>query len=143
MRALEDTLLASMLIGAMQAELDALASWLRGTAPTPVNLRSLGALRLELAALARLAALCSAQLEAHGADERLADLNAGMRITLERWQNSCDAFAAPLDDHPLKLLELCRDIRTVLGIARGVGEARHLMAGNRLLHTKEPDEVPA
>lgn len=143
LRTLEDALLASTMIGAMQAELDALASWLRGTAPTPATLRSLGALRLELAALARLADLSAEQLEAQGVDDQLADLNAGLRLALERWQNRCDAVAAPLDDHAPELLNLGRDIRTVLSIARSVGEARHLMAGSSLLNTKERDEVPA
>jgi acyl-CoA dehydrogenase len=143
LRTLEDTLLAGTMIGAMQAELGALASWLRGTAPTPARLRSLGALRLELAALARLAVVSAEQLEAQGVDDQLADLNAGLRLALERWQNNCDAVAAPLDDHAPELLNLGRDIRTVLSIARSIGEARHLMAGSSLLDTKEHDEVPA
>jgi acyl-CoA dehydrogenase len=143
LRALEDALLAGVVCGAMQAELDALASWQRGAAPTPATLRTLGALQLELAALAQLAAASASHLDKQGADDRLTDLNVGTRRMLERWQGACEAFAAPLDDHSPNLLELGRDIRTVLGIARGVGEARELAAGTGLLHKKEPDEVPA
>ncbi|HEY8711194.1 MAG TPA: hypothetical protein VIM34_24735, partial [Burkholderiaceae bacterium] len=143
LRALEDALLASVMCGAMQAELDALASWQRGAAPTPATLRTLGALQLELAALTKLAAAGAVQLDRQGADDRLADLNVGVRLALERWQNACESFAAPLDDHGRNLLELGRDIRTVLGIARGVGEARQLTAGTGLLNKKEPDEVSA
>jgi acyl-CoA dehydrogenase len=143
MRTVEDTLLAGTIIGAMRSELDALASWLRGTAPPPAIQRGLGALRLELAALGKLATLAARQLDSDGPDDRLADLNAGLRIALEHWQNTFDAFAAPLDDHAPGLLDIARDIRAVLGIARGVGEARQHRAGASLLNTKEPHEVPA
>ncbi|MEP7296645.1 MAG: acyl-CoA dehydrogenase family protein [Burkholderiales bacterium] len=143
LRALEDALLAGVMCGAMQAELDALALWQRSAAPTPATLRTLGALQLELAALAQLAAASASHLDKQGADERLADLNVGARLMLERWQGACEAFAAPLDDHSPNLLELRRDIRTVLGIARGVCETRQLSAGTGLLTRKKPDEVPA
>jgi len=143
LRALEDALLAGVVCGAMQAELNALASWQRGAAPTPATLRTIGALQLELAALAQLAAASASHLDRQGADDRLADVNVGTRSMLERWQGACEAFAAPLDDHSPNLLELGRDIRTVLGIARGVGEARQLASGTGLLNKKEPDEVPA
>ncbi|MDP1691161.1 MAG: acyl-CoA dehydrogenase family protein [Burkholderiaceae bacterium] len=143
LRALEDALLAGTLIGAMMAGLDALSSWLRGTSPSPACLRSLGALRLELRALARLADLPARRLEAQGVDEGLADLNAGLRIALERWQSSFETLAASFDDHLPHLVRLNRDIHTVLGIARGAGEARQLLAGKALLNSKEPDEVPA
>ncbi len=143
LRVVEDALLAGIVCGAMQAELCALASWQRGAAPTPATLRSLGALQLELAALAQLATASASHLDQHGPDDRLANLNVGVRLALERWQHACESFAAPLDDHHRNLLELRRDIHTVLGIARGVGEARQLTAGTGLLHKKEPDEVSA
>lgn len=143
LRALEDSLLASTVVGAMQAELDMIASSMRGTNPSPARLRGLGALRLELDALARLATSSARQLESQGPDDRLANLNAGLRIVLERWQSSFDTFAATRDDHAPNPPSLPRDIRTVLGIARSVGDARHLSAGSALIQTKEPDEVPA
>lgn len=138
LRTIEDTLLASVMIGAMQAELDALALWLRGVDTIPAVLRGLGALRLELAALERLAALSAQQLESLGADDRQGDLNAGLRMTLQRWQDSCDAFAAPFVKHIPDQPRIARDVRTVLGIARGVVAARQLAAGVDLLNTKEP-----
>lgn len=143
MRAVEDALLGSTMVGAMRTEVDALAGWLRGTAPTPATLSRLGALQLELTALTALAGQAARQLESQGPDECLANLNAGVRIALDRWQTSCEAFAAPLDDHAPNLLEIATDLRTVLGIARGVGEARHLKAGTSLVLKKEIDEVSA
>lgn len=143
MRALEDSLLAGAMVGAMRAELDALARWQRSARPTPDTLRRLGALQLELMAIATLASRSALELGRHGPGERLADLNAGVRIVLQRWQTSCESFAAGLDDHEPGLLDLAQDLRTVLGIARGVGEARHLKAGTGLLSLKENNEIPA
>lgn len=143
LRALEDALLGGAVTGAMHAELDALAGWLRGSLPTPATLRRLGALRLELAALERLTVQSARQLERQGPDDTLADMNAGVRIVLERWQAGCEGFAAPLDDLPQHLRGVAGDLRAVLGIARGVSDARHLAAGQDLLTSKENDEVPA
>lgn len=143
LRTLEDTLLGGAMVGAMQAELEALARWQRGTRPTPDTLRRLGALRLELKAIDALVSQASRQLARHGADEQLADLNAGLRILLQRWQAGCEAFAAQFDDHETRLLDITSDLRTVLGIARGVGDARHLKAGTGLFSTKESHEIPA
>lgn len=143
LRILEDTLLGGAMAGAMRAELEALARWHRGAKPTPDTLRRLGALRLELTAIEALVALSARQLDRHGPGELLSDLNAGVRIVLQRWQTGCEAFAAQLDDHETRLLDIASDLRTVLGIARGVGEARHLLAGTGLVSTKENDEIPA
>ncbi|WP_418319939.1 acyl-CoA dehydrogenase family protein [Piscinibacter sakaiensis] len=143
LRALEDVLLSGTMIGAMRRQLDELALWMRGTSPTPASLRSMGALQLELDALARLACLTVEQLALQGPDDRLANLNLGLRIAIERWQNGCDSFAAPLDDHSPDHLSLTRDIRAVLGIARGVSEKRFLSTGNALINSKEQHEVPA
>lgn len=143
LRTLEDTLLGGAIVGAMQAELEALARWQRGTRPTPDTLRRLGALRLELKAIDTLVSEASLQLACQGPGERLADLNAGLRILLQRWQAGCEAFAAHLDDHETRLLDIASDLRIVLGIAHGVGEARHLKAGTGLLSTKENHEIPA
>ncbi|MFN6992644.1 MAG: acyl-CoA dehydrogenase family protein [Aquincola tertiaricarbonis] len=143
LRTLEDTLLGSAMAGAMLAELEALARWQRGTRPTPDTLRRLGALRLELMAIDTLVAQSSRQLDRQGPGEQQADLNAGLRILLQRWQAGCEAFAAQLDDHETRLLDIAGDLRIVLGIARGVGEARHLKAGTGLVSTKENHEIPA
>ncbi len=143
LRTLEDTLLGGAMTGAMQAELEALARWQRCAGPTPDTLKRLGALRLELMAIDTLVAQSSRQLAGHGPGEELADLNAGLRIVLQRWQAAFEAFAAQLDDHETRLLDIASDLRTVLGIARGVGEARHLKAGTGLVSTKENHEIPA
>lgn len=143
LRAIEDSLLAGALAGAMQAELDALASWLRGSALTPARRRRLGALQLELAALSELATSAARRLDTLGPDEGLANLNVGILRGFERWQDNCESFAAQLDDHEPALLQLARDIHTVLGIARRVAEQRQLAAGDKLLQSKETDEIPA
>lgn len=143
LRTIEDALLIGPLVGAMQAELDAVATWLRGTMPPPATLRSLGALQLELNALTHLAGAAARQLETDGPDEALADLNVGVRRALERWQNDCESLAATLDDHHPNLLALARDIRTVLGIARSIGESRQLAAGHTLFNPKETHEIAA
>ncbi len=143
LRTLEDTLLGGAMAGAMQAELDALARWQRGARPTPDTLRRLGALRLELMAIDTLVAQSARQLAREGPGEQLADLNAGLRLILQRWQAGCEAFAAQLNDHETRLPDIAGDLRIVLGIARGVGEARHLKAGTGLVSTKENHEIPA
>lgn len=143
LRTLEDTLLGGAMAGVMQAELEALARWQRGARPTPDTLRRLGALRLELMAIDTLVSQSSRQLARQGPGEQLADLNAGLRILLQRWQAACEAFAAQLDDHETRLLDIASDLRIVLGIARGVGEARHLKTGTGLVNTKENHEIPA
>jgi acyl-CoA dehydrogenase len=143
LRILEDTLLGGAMAGAMRAELEALARWQRGARPTPDTLRRLGALRLELMAIDTLVSQSSRQLARHGPCEPLGDLNAGLRILLQRWQAGCEAFAAQLDDHETRLLDIASDLRIVLGIARGAGEARHLKAGTGLVSSKENDEIPA
>lgn len=143
LRTLEDTLLGGAMAGAMQAELEALARWQRCASPTPDTLRRLGALRLELMAIDTLVSQSSQQLARQGPGEHLADLNAGVRILLQRWQAGFEAFAAQLDDHETRLLDIASDLRTVLGIARGLGEARHLKAGTGLVSTKENHEIPA
>ncbi len=143
LRTLEDTLLGGAMAGAMQAELEALARWQRGARPTPDTLRRLGTLRLELMAIDTLVSQSSRQLARQGPGEPLADLNAGLRILLQRWQAGFEAFAAELDDHETRLLDIASDLRTVLGIARGLGEARHLKAGTGLVSTKENHEIPA
>ena len=61
----------------------------------------------------------------------------------ERWQAEFEALAATLDDLGDGIASLSRDLRCILGIARSVGELRQLEAGQRLLNTKESDEVPA
>ncbi len=143
LRTLEDTLLGAAMAGAMQAELDALARCLRVAGPTPDTLRRLGALRLELMAIDTLVSQASRQLACRGPGEQLANLNAGLRILLQRWQAGCEAFAAELDDHETQLPDIASDLRIVLGIARGVGEARQLKAGTGLVNTKETHEIPA
>lgn len=143
LRTVEDTLLAGTMLGAMRAEVDVLASILRDAAPAPTQLSALGALQLELTVLDSLSASAAGRLESHGVDEDQADLNAGMRILLTRWQDSCEAFAMSLEIQVPELPIISRDLRTVLGIARRVGEARRLSAASALINSKEPDEVPA
>lgn len=142
-RVVEDALLASAMTGAMRAELDRMAAWLRGTQPPPTTARRLGALRLELTALDHLADQAARRLECHGPDDGLADLNAGTRILLERWQTGFESFAAAHDDLGAALPRLAADLRTVLGIARGIGEARQLDAGAALLQPRESHEILA
>jgi len=148
-RVIEDALLASAVVGAMHAELDDLARWLRSTQPTPVLVRRLGALRLELEALEAVAHHAAHRLETEGTEGAegpaagLAQFNAGCRRLFERWQAEFEALAAMLDDLGDGIASLSRDIRCVLGIARSVGEARQLEAGQRMLLNKESDEVPA
>jgi acyl-CoA dehydrogenase len=143
MRAVEDSLLAGAMVGAMRAQLEALARWQQGANPAPDTVGGLGALRLELQAIESLAAECARELGRHGPGESLADLNAGVRIVLQRWQASCEALASALGKPGAEFLDLAGDVRTVLGIARRVGEARQMKAGVRMISSKEHHEVPA
>lgn len=143
MRAVEDSLLASAMVGAMRAELETLARWQQDANPAPDTVGGLGALRLELQAIESLAAECARELGRHGPGERLADLNAGVRIVLQRWQASCDALASAIGNPGAEFFDLASDVRTVLGIARRVGEARQMKAGLRMISSKEHHEVPA
>lgn len=143
MRAVEDSLLASALAGAMRAQLEALARGQRGANPTPATLGSLGALRLELRAIEILAGECERELDRHGPGERVADLNAGVRIVLQRWQASCESLAGALGSPGAEFLDLATDVRAVLGIARRVSESRHMQAGTGMISSKEHHEVPA
>jgi hypothetical protein len=53
-----------------------------------------------------------------------------------RWQAGFDPFAATLDDLGDPLLRIADDLRSVPGIARGVGEARQLGTGSALLQSR-------
>ena len=125
-RAIEDALLLGAMLGAMQAELDTLARWFRNAARTPALTRDLGALQLELDALSPVARHAAQHLDRHGPDEALAAFNLGARRLFDRWQGACESFAAALDDHEPALLALARDLRLVLGIARGIADSRQL-----------------
>lgn len=143
MRAVEDSLLAGAMVGAMRAQLQALARGQQGANPTPDTVGSLGALRLELQAVETLAGECARELGRHGPGERVADLNAGVRIVLQRWQASCEALAGALGSPGAEFLDLATDVRAVLGIARRVSESRHMQAGTGMISSKEHHEVPA
>jgi acyl-CoA dehydrogenase len=136
LRAIEDALLLGAMLGAMQAELDTLARWFRNAARTPALTRDLGALQLELDALSPVARHAAQHLDQHGPDEALAAFNLGARRLFDRWQGACESFAATLDDHEPALLTLARDLRLVLGIARGIAESRQLQAGEKMLLTQ-------
>lgn len=140
MRALEDSLLAGALVGAMRAELQALAARQRGASPAAETLRCIGALRLELQAIEALAAEAARALGRHGPGERVADLNAGVRIVLRRWQDAFEALAAALGQAAPELPDIASDVRAVLGIARQVGEARQMKAGIHMISPKEHHE---
>ncbi|WP_096697552.1 acyl-CoA dehydrogenase family protein [Polaromonas sp. AER18D-145] len=140
LRAIEDALLLGAMLGAMQAELDALARWFRNAARTPALTRDLGGLQLELDALSPVARHAAQHLDQHGPDEALAAFNLGARRLFDRWQGACESFAAALDDHEPALLTLARDLRLVLGIARGIAESRQLQAGEKMLRPKETHE---
>ena len=141
LRTIEDALLLGAMLGAMQAELDALALRLRSRPRTPALTRALGALQLELDALSPLATHAAWHLDQHGPDEQLAAFNVGVRRLLERWQNAFESFTAALDAHEPALLALARDLRLVQGIARGVADFRQLQAGDKLLCAKDTHEV--
>ncbi len=140
LRAIEDALLLGAMLGAMQAELDALARWFQSAARTPALTRDLGGLQLELDALSPVARHAAQHLDQHGPNEALAAFNLGARRLFDRWQGACESFAAALDDHEPALLTLTRDLRLVQGIARGIAESRQLQAGETLLSSKKTHE---
>lgn len=141
MRAIEDALLLGPMLGAMQAELDALVRWFRSASRTPASTRDLGGLQLELDALSSVARHAAQHLDQHGPDEALAAFNLGARRLLARWQGACESFAAAMDDHEPVLLALARDLRLVQGIARGITESRQLQAGETLLSFRKTHEI--
>jgi acyl-CoA dehydrogenase len=139
LRAIEDALLPGPMLGAMQAELDALARSFPTTARTPDAVRDLGALQLELTALRAVRNHVARHLDQHGCDDTLALLTVGTRRLLDRWQNACEAFSALhacASDRPA----LAGDLRLVLGIARGIAESRQLQAGETLLKSTTSHE---
>jgi len=140
LRAIEDALLLGPMLGAMQAELDALARWFQSAARTPALTRNLGGLQLELDALSPVARHAAQHLDQHGPDEALGAFNLGARRLFDRWQGACESFAAALDDHEPALLTLARDLRLVQGIARSIADSRQLQAGEKMLRPKETHE---
>ncbi|RCX09684.1 acyl-CoA dehydrogenase [Extensimonas vulgaris] len=147
-RAVEDALLLGPLLGAMQCELEALAHALgtsavaAGTADTAASdaVRELGALQLEWQALHAVRDAVARQLEVHGCDDALAFATVGARRLLERWQtayeNAWEAASQALGIAALP--SLTRDLRLVLGIARGVAHSRQLQTGQQLLQSLHP-----
>ncbi|HEV7912725.1 MAG TPA: hypothetical protein VGP22_03085 [Albitalea sp.] len=131
-RTIEDALRLGPMLGAMHAELDAIALWMRMVPPERRPTRTLGALRAELDALAPLAAHAAHHLDLHGPDERLAALSAGTHDAMAHWQSAFERFAAPLDDHPIALPGLVRDLRRMLAASGAGTEARQRRAGQRL-----------
>ena len=140
LRAIEDALLLGTMLGAMQAELDALERWFQSAARTPALTRDLGGLQLELDALSPVARHAAQHLDQHGPNEALAAYNLGARRLFDRWQGACESFAAALDDHEPALLTLARDLRLVQGIARSIADSRQLQAGEKMLRPKETHE---
>ena len=143
LRAIEDALLLGPMLGAMQAELDTLARWFRHAARTPALTRELGGLQLELDALSPVARHAAQHLDQHGPNEALAAFNLGARRLFDRWQGTCESFAAALDDHEPALLTLARDLRLVQGIARSIAESRQFQAGETLLESTTTHENTA
>ncbi len=140
MRAIEDALLLGTMLGAMQAEVDALARWFQSAARTPALTRDLGGLQLELDALLPVARHAAQHLDQHGPNEALGAFNLGARRLFDRWQGACESFAAALEDHEPALLTLARDLRLVQGIARSIADSRQLQAGEKMLRPKETHE---
>ncbi len=158
-RAVEDALLLGPLLGAMQCELEALARALStatsgsagtvGTASTDA-VRELGALQLEWQALYAVRDAVARQLELQGCDDALAFATVGARRLLERWQTAYEKAGESLAAAAALLLEpnaaqagaappsLARDLRLVLGIARGVAQSRQLQTGQQLLQSLHP-----
>ncbi|MDF1482338.1 acyl-CoA dehydrogenase family protein [Extensimonas sp. H3M7-6] len=147
-RAVEDALLLGPLLGAMQCELEALAHALgtsavaAGTADTAASdaVRELGALQLEWQALHAVRDAVARQLEVHGCDDALAFATVGARRLLERWQTAYEnAWEAASQALAIAALpSLTRDLRLVLGIARGVAHSRQLQTGQQLLQSLHP-----
>jgi acyl-CoA dehydrogenase len=159
-RAVEDALLLGPLLGAMQCELEALARALGMAAATSGDtsvsntaatdaVRELGALQLEWQALHAVRDAVARQLETQGYEEALAYSTVGARRLLERWQTAyeraCEAASQAVSLAPLFAensaqagaapLSLARDLRLVLGIARGVAQSRQRQTGQQLLHS--------
>jgi acyl-CoA dehydrogenase len=143
LRTIDEALRIGPMLGAMHAELDAIALWLRTVPPARRPTRHLGALQIELEALAPLAAHAARHLDLHGADERLAALCAGTHEALARWQSAFESFAAPLDDHGPALPSLVRDLRRMLGLSRRGTEARQRRAGEAMIGIPGRHSVPA
>lgn len=162
-RAVEDALLLGPLLGAMQCELETLARALGTTAgaadgthtahtahtATTDAVRELGALQLEWQALHAVRDAVARVLETQGWNEALAYSTVGARRLLERWQTAFErahemahaSLAAALLPEPNGAQSgaappsLARDLRLVLGIARGVAQSRQLQTGQQLLHS--------
>jgi len=155
-RAVEDALLLGPLLGAMQCELEALARALGTTAGASDTadtastdaVRELGALQLEWQALHAVRDAVARQLETQGCDDALAFATVGARRLLERWQTAyekaCESLPASLSPVPNAAQagaaspSLARDLRLVLGIARGVAQSRQLQTGQQLLQSLHP-----
>jgi len=155
-RAVEDALLLGPLLGAMQCELEALARALGTTAGASDTadtastdaVRELGALQLEWQALHAVRNAVARQLETQGCDDALAFATVGARRLLERWQTAyekaCESLPASLSPVPNAAQagaaspSLARDLRLVLGIARGVAQSRQLQTGQQLLQSLHP-----
>lgn len=159
-RAVEDALLLGPLLGAMQCELQALARALGMAAATSGDnsvsntaatdaVRELGALQLEWQALHAVRDAVARQLETQGYEEALAYSTVGARRLLERWQTAyeraCEGASQAVSLAPLFAensaqtgvapRSLARDLRLVLGIARGVAQSRQRQTGQQLLHS--------
>jgi len=110
--------------------------------------RELGALQLEWQALHAVRDAVARQLEVQGCDDALAFATVGARRLLERWQTAyekaCASWAAALLPEPngpppgTAPPSLVRDLRLVLGIARGVAQSRQLQRGQQLLQSLHP-----
>lgn len=158
-RAVEDALLLGPLLGAMQCEHEALARALGlaaaisddadiATTASTDAVRELGALHLECQALHAVRDAVARQLETQGCDDALAFATVGARRLLERWQTAyeraCESLPALLSPAPngaqagAAPLSLTRDLRLVLGIARGVAQSRQLQTGQQLLQSLHP-----
>lgn len=158
-RAVEDALLLGPLLGAMQCELEALARALgmaaaasdgadTATTASTDAVRELGALQLEWQALHAVRDAVARQLEMQGYGDALAYATVGARRLLERWQTAyeraCESLPASLSPAPngaqagAAPLSLARDLRLVLGIARGVAHSRQLQTGQQLLQSLHP-----
>jgi len=148
------------LLGAMQCELQALARALGMAAATSGDnsvsntaatdaVRELGALQLEWQALHAVRDAVARQLETQGYEEALAYSTVGARRLLERWQTAyeraCEGASQAVSLAPLFAensaqtgvapRSLARDLRLVLGIARGVAQSRQRQTGQQLLHS--------
>ncbi len=148
-RAVEDALLLGPLLGAMQCELEALARALGMVASDGADaVRELGALQLEWQALHAVRDAVARQLETQGYDDALAFSTVGARRLLERWQTAyeraCESLPASLAPIPngaqggATSPSLARDLRLVLGIARGVAHSHQLQTGQQLLQSLHP-----